>query len=196
MHLLLDRTPRMLVRSLTPSDRGLLEAGFGELSEQSRFYRFLMRRDTLTDEELDTLTAPDSDRRVVLGAIDIDSNPPHPVGLVRYVRAPDDERTAEVAITIVDRYQGQGLGTALMGLLAGVAVGNGIAAFTALVHAENERMLEIFRAAGSTLEPALQGEVHVTMPLYIDPRRYPDNPVGETLRDHVLLAGKALQEAA
>lgn len=195
MQFTLDTTPPVLVRPMTPADRHLLQYGFDHLSEDSRYYRFLMRRSALTDEELDFLTAANSATHVALGALDIARRKPRPVGVARYVRNAPSEATAEIAITIADRYQGRGIGTAMIGLLAYLATGQGITDFTAMVHAENEKMLSIFRAAGSQIDPARQGEVRVTMPLHADPSSYPANRTGDTIRDHFVLARETLDES-
>ncbi len=55
---------------------------------------------------------------------------------------------AEIAIAIADDYQGHGLGTHLLGLLAGIADAAGIVTFEAEVLPENGPMLEVFRESG------------------------------------------------
>ena len=64
--------------------------------------------------------------------------------------APDDPYAADIAVTIVDDWQGRGLGTELLARLSDRALDEGIHRFTALVAAENEvvgRLLRKIRAS-------------------------------------------------
>ena len=63
-----------------------------------------------------------------------------------YVRI--DRESAEVAFAVADAWQGHGLGTVLLGLVAEMARSAGIPRFVALVRADNSRMVEVFRESG------------------------------------------------
>ncbi|MGI9356735.1 MAG: GNAT family N-acetyltransferase [Rhizobiaceae bacterium] len=178
-----DGNADILVRPIEAADRHLLQLGFDQLSERSRYFRFLMRRDALTKEELDFLTAKNTEDHVALGALDLCCDPPRPVGIARYVRNEDAPQTAEIAITISDRYQGRGLGTTLVCALAFKAVLSNFTHFTALVHQENEVMLRIFRKLGGHAEPASTGEVTVQLPILEQPDDYPSTGPGNRMRE-------------
>ena len=70
------------------------------------------------------------------------------VGVARAVRSRSDPLVADVAVTVADDWQGRGLGTALLGLLADRARAEGIRRFTALMLATNRDMLDLFEALG------------------------------------------------
>ena len=53
------------------------------------------------------------------------------MGIARYVRDRDDPQTAEIAVTVVDDWQGRGLGTELLTQLSGRARREGVLRFTA-----------------------------------------------------------------
>ena len=55
----LDDGSRVLLRLILPTDKEALQRGFGQLSERSRFWRFLWRKPRLTDRELQQLTELD-----------------------------------------------------------------------------------------------------------------------------------------
>jgi L-amino acid N-acyltransferase YncA len=61
-----------------------------------------------------------------------------------------------VAVTVVDAWQGRGLGTALLRRLARRSREEGITTWTAAVLAENEPMLAIFRRLGTTRATRVQ----------------------------------------
>lgn len=65
--------------------------------------------------------------------------------MARFVRSPDRPDTAEAAVTVVDDWQGRGVGTALLDALAERARAEGVVRFTALMLAE---MLELLQALG------------------------------------------------
>jgi RimJ/RimL family protein N-acetyltransferase len=64
---------------------------------------------------------------------------------VRDARRPD---TAEVAVTVVDEWQGRGLGTLLLGVLSARALDEGVGRFTALMLARNQAMMDLFERLG------------------------------------------------
>ncbi len=59
------------------------------------------------------------------------------VGVARYVRDPDEPKQAEVAVTVQDEWQGRGVGTALLSMLARRARDNGVERFTGVCLAGN-----------------------------------------------------------
>jgi GNAT superfamily N-acetyltransferase len=69
------------------------------------------------------------------------------VGVARFVRL-DGGTDAEAAVTVVDDWQGRGLGTALCGLLAERAREVGVTRFTALLLAGNSQMQDVMASLG------------------------------------------------
>jgi GNAT superfamily N-acetyltransferase len=73
---------------------------------------------------------------------------------------------AEVAFVVVDDYQGQGLGAALMRHLASIAREAGLRELVAEVLPENQPMLSVFQKCGLPITTRRdRGAVHVTMQL-------------------------------
>jgi len=78
-------------------------------------------------------------------------------GIARYVRDADDPQTAEIAVTIIDDWQGRGLGTELVAQLSERARAEGIRRFTAPVAAGNPATAGLPRNVRASLvrhEPA------------------------------------------
>jgi GNAT superfamily N-acetyltransferase len=76
------------------------------------------------------------------------------VGIARYVCAADDPQAAEIAVTLIDDWQGRGLGTELVAQLSECARSEGIRRFTALVAADNRRWQDCCATSGPSLSAA------------------------------------------
>ena len=151
----------VLIRQVQSADVPLLADGFARLSARSRQLRFLTPKKELSPAELRYFTDVDHHDHEALGALnDADGRG---VGIARYVRDADDSQAAEIAITIIDDWQGRGLGTELVAQLSERARSAGIRRFTALVAADNPAMAGLLRNARADLvrrEPgALQYEI-------------------------------------
>ncbi|MEX0657820.1 MAG: GNAT family N-acetyltransferase [Egibacteraceae bacterium] len=87
------------------------------------------------------------------------------------MRLPDEPAVAEVAVTVADHYQGRGLGTLLLALVARSAIENGIATLRHYVLAENQSMLGVLADLPVTRVPAGAGVYRVDVALPADPDR-------------------------
>jgi RimJ/RimL family protein N-acetyltransferase len=139
----------VLIRPVRGTDAPLVAGAFARLSERSRRLRFLGRKNTLTETELRYYTDVDHHDHEALGAVDHVRG--GGVGIARYVRDRDDPGAAEIAVTIVDDWQGRGLGTELLARLSDRARQEGIHRFTALVAADNAAVAGLLRKSGAGL---------------------------------------------
>ena len=167
------------MRPIRPDDKSLLVGGFQRLSEESRLRRFLAPISELSEEQLRYLTEIDYVDHFAWVALLAD-DPGVGIGVGRYIRIRDEPDVAEVAITIVDDYQGKGLGTLLLGLLAATARVAGITKFRAYVLEDNLPMRTILNDLGVDQRHDAPGVLVMDVPL--DPERLPDSPAGRTLR--------------
>ena len=94
------------------------------------------------------LTEVDHHDHEALGALAAGSG--EPIGIARYVRSEDGGEAAEVAVAVVDDWQGRGVATALLTRLAERAREEGIVRFTATCLAANEEALELVGDLGAT----------------------------------------------
>jgi RimJ/RimL family protein N-acetyltransferase len=145
-HLPLRDGSTVLVRPVKPSDKDLIRAGFDRLSDESRYRRFLTPTSKLTEQMLRYLTEVDHDEHEALVAVDPDSG--KGVGIAEFVRS-GSATNAEVAVTVVDDWQGRGLGTVLLDLLAERAREEGVETFSAQMLATNTAMIDLLRRVGS-----------------------------------------------
>ena len=168
---------RVTVRPICPQDAGQLRAGFERLSQESRYRRFLSPMQELSGPMLRYLTEVDHHDHEALIAVAADGTY---VGVARSVRSRSDPQVAEAAVTVADDWQGRGLGTALLGLLADRARAEGISRFTALMLASNRDMLDLFEDLGPVrILQRASGTVELEIAL---PRRGAGSHLGELLR--------------
>ena len=111
------------------------------------------------------------------------------IGVGRYVRLPEDPQLAEAAVTVLDEFQGRGLGTLLVGLLAATARMAGIERFRAYVLEENEPMLELLRELGADASYDSPGVLRLDVPLRSE--LLPDSPTARVLKLAATLTGSA-----
>ena len=109
----------VLIRQVRSTDAPLLADGFARLSTRSRWMRLLGTKTTLSAAELRYFTEVDHHDHEAIGALSAADG--RGVGLARYVRDADDPQAAEIAVTVVDDWQGRGLGTELLSWLSGPA---------------------------------------------------------------------------
>lgn len=180
---------RVLLRAARPEDASLVRLGFDQLSDSSRQFRFLRAVPHLSEDDLSFLAGANGNG--VIGALDLTTEPPSPVGLARYARLPWRPEAAEVAITVIDSHQGRGLGTLLFGCLSWQAESMGLRAFVALVARRNRRMRDLLEDLGADIEDDHGGELQYLLPLHADPSGFPATPAGDVFR-----AAHALAEGA
>jgi RimJ/RimL family protein N-acetyltransferase len=147
----------VLIRQVRSTDAPLLADGFARLSAASRQMRFLGVKKELSAAELRYFTDVDHHDHEALGALDRVGG--HGVGIARYVRDADDPEAAEIAVTIVDDWQGRGLGTELLAQLSDRARQEGIRRFTALADPGNVAVAALLRNAGARLVGRGRGTV-------------------------------------
>jgi RimJ/RimL family protein N-acetyltransferase len=167
------------IRPIEPSDDAELVEAFEGLSDESRYERFLAPTRHLSPAMVRYLTAVDHHDHEALVAVDPETG--HAIGVARFVRL-KDPHVAEAAVTVVDDWQGRGLGTTLLHCLAERARQEDIRRFSALVLARNDDMIDILRRLGPTrVVDREQGAVELEVEL-------PRAGAGEALRELLRMA--------
>ena len=88
------------------------------------------------------------------------------IGVARYVGSSERPDTAEVAVTVIDDWQGRGLGTLLLEVISARAREEGITIFTALMLATNNEMMDLLTALGPVQIVDQQvGTVEIEVPI-------------------------------
>jgi RimJ/RimL family protein N-acetyltransferase len=159
MYTLTDGT-EIEFRHIRPDDKENLETALARLSPESRQKRFLAPKPRFNAAELRYLTEIDGFDHVAIVATLAD-DPDAIVGVARYVRLRDLPDTAEVAVVVGDRHQGQGLGRELGRRLADEARACGIRRFTATLLGDNVAAHRLFHAISDRLEGRVEGGTRV-----------------------------------
>jgi GNAT superfamily N-acetyltransferase len=173
---------RMVVRPIRAEDKDAIAAGFDRLSAESRFRRFFAPLTELGDEELAYLTEVDHHDHEALIGFAADSG--EPVGVARFIRSAEPHE-AEVAVTVVDHWQGRGVATALLDRLVVRAREEGITHFLAVVLSDNRGAIEMFDSVappGSIRRRTVSGHVELVIELPEPGTPTRESKLGRTLR--------------
>jgi RimJ/RimL family protein N-acetyltransferase len=133
------------VRPIDSRDRDAFSAWFGRLSDESRRRRFLGPKPKLSARELTYLTEVDHVSHTALVAVDDEGSL---IAEARYATSTPGDRTADMAITVADEWQGRGIGTRLAARLVRAARANGITRLTALTLRENSAARALLERLG------------------------------------------------
>lgn len=145
-----DRLPDgelFYLRPIHPGDRkSLREELFLKLSPESLRNRFFALKLDLSPGELSYFTEVDFLHHVALVAeVDCASHR-RLVGVGRFVRDGRQPDRAEIAITVIDEFQGKGLGRLLLHRLIECARKIGVVQFEVSMLAQNTRMANLLRS--------------------------------------------------
>ena len=136
------------IRPVEPGDKAALAAAVDQSSDEAVYRRFLGPHGRLTAAELRYLTEVDHRDHEALLAVDPASG--KSVGVARYVRHRERRDRAEIAVAVLETWQGRGVGKALMHGLADRARDEGITQFTALMLSNNRAMRRLLADLGTT----------------------------------------------
>lgn len=130
-------TSELAFRPVDPHDRTPIVTVFDGLSEHSRYLRYLGPKPRLSDAEIRYFTEVDhhAHEAIVVTAHDV------AIGVARYVRRREDPTSADIAVEVVDRWQGRGVGSALLRRIARRAREEGVSSFHGTVLTSNRAML-------------------------------------------------------
>jgi GNAT superfamily N-acetyltransferase len=150
---------QVLIRPVRPDDKPLFVTGFEQLSDASRYLRFMGHKPALSVRDLEFFTELDHEDHEAIGALDPFTG--EGLGVARYMRLADQPRCAEAAVAVIDDWQRRGLGTALLERLVESAREHGIERFRASLFTENRAMLALFRRIGDVTVIDAEGSTTV-----------------------------------
>jgi len=155
---------RIEIRAVRPQDRDDLMAAVDHTSSDSLYRRFFAVRRHFTETEESFYLNVDFVSHVALVALADENGQPIIIGGGRYVVGEPGQ--AEIAFTVVDKYQGRGLGAALLRHLTVIARQTGLRELVAYVLPDNRAMLKVFEKSGLKYTAKREaGSIYVTLGL-------------------------------
>ena len=150
-----------LIRVVHPDDRERIEAAFAQLEPRTIYSRYFTYRKRLPAETLERIGQVDFEHVAGLVVTIAGDNGETIIGGAGYVGriAEDGAKVAELAFTVEEDFQHQGLGKRLFEALLEIARRHGIVRFEAEVLAENLPMLNVFRHCGLPLRQRREGGI-------------------------------------
>jgi GNAT superfamily N-acetyltransferase len=157
----------IVIREATPADARFLDAGFERLSDESRYHRFFSAMPVLPSSLKRRLADVDGVSSAAVVAVDRSDPERAPVGVARWNT--DSAGVAHMAIVVVDDFQRQGIGRALLGALYDLAVDRGVTTMRADVLATNETMKRLVASFGNA--QVVPDDDPTVTTYHIDPHR-------------------------
>ncbi len=146
----------ILVRPIRPEDAESEARFVRELSDESKYFRFMNTFQELSQEMLVRLTQIDYHNEMALIAVCMnDGVEGEQIGVARYATNVD-KKSCEFALTVADKWQGRGIGQQLMIDLMSVARARDLESIEGQVLASNKRMLKLMTMLGfeSDVDPS------------------------------------------
>jgi RimJ/RimL family protein N-acetyltransferase len=155
---------RVEIRALREGDRDDFLAAVERASTELLYRRFFGVKRKFTEKEIAFFLNIDFDKHVALVAVADQGGRQMIVASGRYLVVRPG--TAEVAFAVVDEFQGQGIGAALMRHLTAIARDAGLKEFIAEVLPDNLAMLKVFEKSGLSMRTKQESRVvHVVLAL-------------------------------
>jgi acetyltransferase len=148
--------PAIVVREAQPGDfERYFDEAFHELSPESRHLRFFTAVRELPGAVRERLADVDGHRNAAIVAFDAavmlpDHPEGFPIGVARWMSG--DDGPPELSITVIDAYQGQGVGIRLMDALLALARKRGVHRIMADVLRENTGMRRLVNRYRSVIQ--------------------------------------------
>ncbi len=150
------------IRAQRPDDRAGLRAAIARESAESLYHRFFAVKRQFSEKEAHYFLDIDFVNHVALVALANEDGRPTLVGGGRYVVVAPGR--AEASFSVIDQYQGRGIGSALMRHIAAIGREMGLKELVAEVLADNVPMLKVFERSGLAMTTKHEGSVvHVTL---------------------------------
>jgi len=155
---------RVEIRALRKEDRAALLAAVEHTSTQSLYRRFFGVKRKFTEKEIAFFINIDFKNHVALVVVVNQDGRQTIIGGGRYIVV--RLGTAELAFAVIDEFQGQGIGAALMRHLTTIARDAGLKEFIAEVLPDNIAMLKVFEKSGLRVHTKEEARVvHVALEL-------------------------------
>jgi len=153
----------VIVRPIRAEDRQIEREFVQNLSNESKYFRFMGALRELSEPMLNRFTQIDYDREMALVAVVYENGQETEIGVARYV-VNADEVSCEFAVAVADAWQRRGVGSTLILNLIAAARARGLQVMEGIVAAGNNKMLGLMNALGFRIraEPGDASLKHVS----------------------------------
>ncbi|KAF0206036.1 MAG: hypothetical protein FD173_510 [Gallionellaceae bacterium] len=145
------------IRPIRPEDAELVQAFVRNLSEESRYFRFMNSMQELSQSMLVRFTQIDYSREMALIAVTEENGKEVELGVARFSTNPDGE-SCEFALVVADRMRGKGLGQKLMTAVMDAARSKGLKVIEGEVLRNNTDMLHLIDRLGFKVETSAEDD--------------------------------------
>jgi acetyltransferase len=135
------------LRAIRPEDADMEQEFVRNLSQNSRYFRFMNTVRELNPAMLIRFTQIDYDREMAFVAVCEEGGRKIEIGVARYVTNPDAQ-TCEFALVVADPWQGKGVGRRMLERLIEVARQRGLRTMVGHILGGNQAMLGLCKALG------------------------------------------------
>ncbi|MEM6263755.1 MAG: hypothetical protein AAGI38_14675 [Bacteroidota bacterium] len=154
---------QVMLRPIGPEDVDRLRAAKDLLSPESIHTRFF-QSGQLNVDALEKVAQADQHLHIAWGALD-PKVPDFPgLGVARMIRQSSASTSAEVAVTVIDEWQGKGLGKLFFMLLYVLAGMEGIQELEMILLVDNQRFISKLESIGARVTMS-HGEYEVILPV-------------------------------
>lgn len=147
----------MIIRPIRPEDAGIEQKFVQDLSDESRYFRFMSSMHELTETMLIRFTQIDYSREMALIAVTREHGLEVEHGVARFSINPDGD-TCEFALVIADNMHGKGLGQKLMLSLMEAARNKGLRVIEGEVLNMNHNMLKLMTRLGFSITKSAEDQ--------------------------------------
>jgi RimJ/RimL family protein N-acetyltransferase len=157
------------IRAVRPDDKEKINEAFRNLEPETIYTRYFRYKSHLTDADLKWATELDFENDVAIVVTIEEDGKEIVIGGSRYsvlTADPNAAKSAEIAFTVEEDYQGQGMASLLIRHMIHIAREKGLVFLEAEVLSGNKAMLIVFKRSGLPMKTRREGNTyHITMSL-------------------------------
>lgn len=137
------------LRTIRPSDEESIRDGIEAMSDRARYLRFFSAFRTPPDSIVKRLSAVDGHDHIGWGAILLDGQEYPPIAAAHAVRIEDKPGTGELAVAVLDEYQGLGIARMLIATVLADCAQEDLARLEMQVLGENRAAIGLLLVLGA-----------------------------------------------
>jgi len=151
------------LRTIRPSDEARIRDGISEMSDRSRYLRFFSAFREPPESIVKRLSAVDGHDHIGWGAILLDGDEYPPIAAAHAIRLENDDARGELAIAVLDEYQGVGLARTLIAAVLLDCLDEDLVELEMHVLGENRAANALVTSLGAKRKPALDSVAHFVL---------------------------------